>query len=100
MICYQVFLELDASLNEDEWRDYMINEHIPDVMKTRCFLKCNMMKVDDVPKKWQIQYFLENSEKLDTYQNVFAPALKQEVLDRYPEKFKAERTITKLIHSF
>ena len=100
MICYQVFLELDASLDEQEWRHYMINEHIPDVMNTNCFLKCNMLKDDNQPRTWQIQYFLDDASKLDIYQKDFAPALKQEVIDRYPNKFKAERTITKLIHTF
>ena len=100
MICYNVYLDLDESLDEKEWSDFMINEHIPDVMKTNCFVNCNMMKIAETERKWHIQYFLDSEEKMNEYQMQHATQLKQEVIERYPEKFKAHRTITEMIHSF
>ncbi len=100
MIAYNVYLEMDESLDEKEWSAYMIQQHIPDVMKTGCFLECRMMKVTGTERKWHIQYLLQNQENMDQYQSQYAAALKQEVVDRYPDKFKAHRTITEIIQSF
>ena len=100
MICYNVFLELDPSLNEAEWIDYMIQEHIPEVMKSGCFNSSQMMKVTDSDRQWHIQYVLDGMDNMQTYQHSFADQLKKEVVERYPNKFTASRTITQIIHSF
>ena len=100
MICYNVHVKLNDELNEEEWRSYMIDEHIPDVMKTGCFLECKMTKNIERPRNWHIQYFLENMDKMKEYQNNHATKLKQEVIDKYNGSFQATRTITDIVHTF
>ncbi len=99
MICYNVYVKLSNEMDEKEWRTYMINEHIPNVMKTECFIECKMMKEAE-NDQWHIQYFLENEMKMEEYQTKFASQLKQEVIEKYNGSFEATRTITKVIHSF
>ena len=100
MISYNVYLEMKPTLNETEWQEFMVHQHIPDVMKTGCFKSCHLMKVKDEDRTWHIQYFLESVEEMNQYQSRYASTLKQEVVDRYPNKFKAHRTITEIVQSF
>ena len=44
MIIYNVTVNIEESI-ADEWKNWMINTHIPEVMDTQLFIKATMTKV-------------------------------------------------------
>ena len=96
MILYNVTVKIDAAFH-DEWKSWMKGVHMPDVMKTGCFLTSRMFRVltDDEPDgmTYSIQYTCESMDNFLEYENKFASALRAEHSNRYKDKFVAFRTL-------
>ena len=45
MILYNVTISIDENV-EQKWLQWMKNTHIPDVMKTNCFIECKLSKIN------------------------------------------------------
>ena len=112
MILYNVTVSIDPAVAV-EWVEWMRTKHIPDVMATGCFfpdvmatgcfLESRFSRVNGEEENgftYATTYLAESQEKLDTYQAVFAPALKQEHSERYLGKFAAFRTFLTVIEEF
>jgi hypothetical protein len=99
MFIYNVTLSVDKSAH-DEWLKWMLEEHIPDVMKTKCFVDCRMLKVlnvEDEGVTYSVQYtFLEMSD-MEEYQAKHAARLQKEALDKFRDKFVAFRTLLEIV---
>ena len=67
MIIYSVTISLSPEIEED-WKNWMISKHIPDVMKTDMFVDKKMTKVIDGHEEgainYNIQYTCQSLEKL------------------------------------
>lgn len=99
MFIYNVTINIDPSVH-DEWLKYMQEEHIPDVMKTGCFVDNRMLKVlnvEDEGTTYSIQYTFLNMSDMEEYKAKHAPRLQKEVMDRYKDKFVAFRTLLEII---
>jgi hypothetical protein len=95
MIIYNVTVKVEYEIEQD-WLDWMKNVHIPEVMKTNCFQSYKMLKLlmeDPEGTNYAIQYFCENMEKMNEYNEKFAPSLKEAHANRYKDKFIAFRTL-------
>ena len=99
MYIYNVTLSVDKNVH-DQWFEWMQNVHMPDVMKTGCFIDCRMLKVlnvDDEGVTYSAQYtFLEMSD-IEEYQKNHAPRLQKDALDKFKDKFVAFRTLLEII---
>jgi hypothetical protein len=98
MYIYNVTINIDSSVH-DEWLKWMQEIHIPDVMKTGCFIDQQLVKVlgQDEGHTYSFQYkFLEMAD-YERYQKEFAPALQKDVRDRYEGKFAAFRTLLQIM---
>ena len=89
MFIYNVTLKVDPSV-ESDWLNWMRHEHIPEVMETNLFLEHKMMQLIYSP-------FNDEMAKYDQYQEIFAPSLQKNHIDRFGEKVLAFRTILKYI---
>ena len=101
MIIYNVTVNIEDEIHHD-WLTWMKEVHIPDVMNTGCFVEHKICKVlsrqeDEVGHTYAIQYTCETENHLTQYQEVFAPKLQKEHLNRYEGKFVAFRTILKIV---
>ena len=100
MVLYNVTVKIDKSA-ENEWLQYMKNEHIPDVMATGHFTGYRMSKLlgqpDDDDPTYVFQYECESLHKLNHYQLHFSPALQEEVQKKFKDRFVAFRTVMELI---
>jgi hypothetical protein len=98
MIIYNVTISiLDPSI-EMEWLKWMKEIHIPDVMKTKKFLKYKICKVlinDEIT--YAIQYSCKDQSTLNDYLKNDAPSLMEEHTKKYNGKFGAFRTFLELI---
>ena len=100
MILYNVTVGIDQSV-EQEWLQWMKNEHIPKVMSTGYFLEFKIFKVlsqqeGDNPS-YSIQYFTSSIDNIDQYLQKEAPALQQEHMQRYMNKHVAFRTLLETV---
>ena len=103
MLIYNVTVHVEYAI-ENQWLEYMLNTHIPDVMATRCFLGARMSKLisdqDQGGSSYSIQYSIENEEQWNTYQSQFAPKLQSEHLQKFGTQCLAFRTQMEVIAEF
>lgn len=102
MVLYNVTVSIDPEVAL-EWLAWMRSTHIPDVMRTGCFIESRISRVhgeEEGGQTYAITYLAENQEKLDHYQQHYAPALQQDHTSRYQGKFAAFRTFLSVIEEF
>ena len=96
MIVYNVTVKIDTALH-DEWKRWMLDVHMPDVMNTGCFISSRMLKVltDDEPDgvTYSIQYTCNSMDRFLEYEHRHASALRAEHSRRYKDRFVAFRTL-------
>jgi hypothetical protein len=99
MFIYNVTVNISDDI-QNEWVKWMREIHIPDVMKTGCFVDSQMVKVlyvEDEGHTYSIQYkFLEMSD-MERYQKEFAPKLQAEHTAKFKDKYAAFRTLLQVI---
>ena len=97
MILYNVTINVDDE-SHDEWIDWMQNVHIPMVIDTGMFLSHKMFWLltrfdDETGTTYSVQYQLKDLESFEKYRTEFAPALQQETMKKFGDRFNAFRTI-------
>lgn len=97
MILYNVTCLIDPEL-EEEWVQWMVEVHIPEVMNTEMFVSHRIFRIDaheagDSGVSYAIQYYAETRAHYLRYIEEFAPGLKSKTLARYGEKVLAFRTV-------
>jgi (2Fe-2S) ferredoxin len=99
MFIYNVTVNI-ANDVETHWVQWMKNTHMPDVMKTGCFIDCQLVKVlyvEDEGHTYSCQYkFLEMSD-IEKYQKEFALKLQAEHTTMFKDKYTAFRTLLQII---
>ena len=96
MIVYQVRITVDDS-HADDFQKCMLDYHVQDVLNTGHFEKAfqsedKFTKIEG-KRLFIMQYHAKSAEDLKTYLKECAPKLRQEILEKYGEHMKAERTI-------
>ena len=100
MIIYNVTVNIDSSVH-DEWLTWMMEVHVPDVMNTGMFTENKILRVlgdeDSGGATYSIQYTCKSMNEFRQYEELFAPALRSEVNERYKDKFVAFRTLLEVV---
>lgn len=97
MIVYNVTVNVDDSIH-DAWKNWMQEDHIPQVMQTQCFSHFKMFRLldrqsDETGTTYAIQYYADTIEKYQSYRELFAPGLQQETLRLWGDAVMAFRTL-------
>lgn len=96
MIVYNITIAIDLSA-EDDWVQWMKQEHIPEVMDTGKFTEFKffrvMAKQDEEAASYSVQFYAESMKELQLYMAIDAPELQQKTAQRWPDKFAAFRTV-------
>lgn len=88
MIIYEVTAKVGAHIS-DEYERYMIERHIPDVLRTGAFTSANfLLNADGL---YQTRYAARTRDDLDRYFNENADLLRQDVLKRFPAGIEFSR---------
>lgn len=99
MYIYNVTVNVSDDIHT-EWLRWMKETHIPDVMKTGCFIDSQLVKVlyvEDEGHTYSVQYkFLEMSD-IEKYQREFASGLQAESKLKFENKYTAFRTLLQII---
>ncbi len=88
---------------EEEWLEW-IREHIAQVLGTGLFMDARLTRVlvqeNDGSSTFSIQYKARDREALDIYYDRYAPALRQQSMDKFGERVLAFRTELELIDEY
>lgn len=98
MLIYNVTITVDNDVRP-QWLHWMKTEHMPAVLSTGLFTGYNLFKVrvsEEQGTTYSAQYACENDDKLNEYNQLYAPLLKQQGKDKFGDKFTAFRTVLEL----
>lgn len=101
MLLYQVTVMIQHP-REAEWRTWMIDQHIQDVLDTGYFEEATIYKQLQPPPPegsttYCISYRCPSQDALEDYLNDAAPALQKDHTDRFQGHFSASRVILETI---
>lgn len=98
-VLYNVTIKLDHSIAGD-WRQWMLKEHIPMLMETKCFMEAKLFRLLDVDDTdgptFCAQYFCATRENYDDYIENFADKMRAESQKMWGGKFVAFRSLMQL----
>lgn len=102
MIIYSVTVAVNESIAE-EWLDWMLSVHIPEVMDTGMFTNYHIQRIlfpepENSTQTFNIQYECLSMLHFKMYQEQYAAGLQAAHTQRYKDKFAAFRTILERIN--
>jgi hypothetical protein len=95
VIIYSVEITIDREI-ETEWLQWMRQVHVPDVLRTGCFISCQIYQVLETEGNepvYLLQYRCKSLETFHRYRDQFAPAMQKEHSERYAGRFRGSRRI-------
>lgn len=99
-ILYNVTVNIDHQIH-DEWKQWMIEKHIPDVMATGKFIRYQFQRIlegqNETGVTYAIQYLAPNMQAYQEYVDQYASVLQTEHTQRYNGRFGAFRTLMEVI---
>ena len=99
MYIYNVTVNIDDSV-KDEWKKWMQEIHIPDVLETGMFVSnrfCRVMVDEESGTTYSIQYLVKDLESYKLYQELYAAKLQKEHNAKFEGKYVAFRTMLELL---
>ena len=100
MIIYNVTIKVDASIAET-WLQWLLHEHIPDVMGTKCFTDyrvVRLIEVDDTEgPTYAIQYNAAAKADYNRYIELHAPEMRRRSYEKWGERFIAFRSVMEVV---
>ena len=100
MIIYNVTIKVEASIAE-EWLNWLLHEHIPDIMHTGCFSShkvVRLLEVDDSEgPTYAIQYNADSKADYNRYIEMYASDMRQKSSERWGNRFIAFRSVMQVV---
>lgn len=99
MFIYNVTVNIADDVHND-WLKWMKEVHIPDVIKTGCFIDSQILKVlyvEDEGHTYSIQYKFLDMTDIERYQKEFGPKLQAEHTAKFKDKYAAFRTLLQIV---
>ena len=100
MLIYNVTIKVEEAIAV-AWMQWLLQEHIPEVMKTGCFSSnkvVRLLEIDDSEgPTYAIQYLAESKADYHRYIENFAPLLRQKSVDKWGNKFIAFRSLMQVV---
>ena len=99
-IIYNVTVKLDAAI-VDAWLQWMTDEHIPEILSTRCFYDFRILRLLEVDETegptYAIQYLAESKADYNRYIEKHAEGMRKKSFDRWGERFIAFRSVMAVV---
>lgn len=100
MIIYNVTIKVEGSI-ADQWLKWMLEEHIPDVMKTGCFSSNKVVRLLEVDESegptYAIQYNAESKADYNRYIQLHANTMRDQSFAKWGNRFIAFRSVMQVI---
>lgn len=97
MIVYSVTINIEEEIQE-AWLAYMLSTHIPEVLATGMFTGHKFLRLiskfeEEKGITYNVQYYLSDMDNYYTYQQDYAPALKDDMSEKFGNRFMSFRTL-------
>ena len=100
MFIFNVTTKVNWSIHE-AWLEWMQTEHMPALLRTRCFVRYQLLKLHEQDEEegptYTAQYFAESKALYNRYIEVYADAIREDYLDKWGNNFIAFRTLLEVI---
>ncbi len=100
MVLYNITIKIDHTAHE-EWKQWMLNRHIPDVMATGMFAEYKLCRLlgdeEEDGITYAVQYLAHSRASFNIYQERFAAALQAEHAHHFSGKYVAFRTLLDIV---
>lgn len=101
MIIYNITIKVDWAIAED-WLNWMQEYYVPQMLETGCFEKhqlVRLLQVDEVEgPTYAAQYYAPTITKYDYYLQHYAPAFRQQVKDKWGDRYVDFRTLMQVVN--
>ncbi len=99
-IIYNVTIKVEAGI-ADDWMNWMMHTHIPEVMSTGCFQNYKMVRIleldDQEGPTFAIQYSAQSRADYNRYIENHASRLRMKSFEKWGERFIAFRTVMEVV---
>ncbi len=96
MILYNVTIKINHDA-EQEWLQWMKDEHMPELMQTGLFVDSKLFRLLDIDDTegatYAAQYFCKNMEDYNNYISAYSAAMRAKGIEKFGDRFIAFRTI-------
>jgi hypothetical protein len=100
MIIYNVTVKVEQTI-ADAWLNWLLNEHIPDILKTNCFTDykvVRLLEVDDSEgPTYAIQYHAESKADYNRYTEQYADQMRRKSFEKWGDRFIAFRSVMQVV---
>ena len=101
MLIYNITTKVEAGIG-DEWLDWMLRIHIPEVLKTGCFTRYQMLKLLDQDENaettYAVQYYAASLDKYQEYLSQHASSFRKEIVKKWGEHIVSFRTVMEILN--
>lgn len=100
MIIYHVTTKVETSI-ADAWLQWLLNEHIPSIINTKCFSDykvVRLLEVDDSEgPTYAVQYFAESKADYNRYISIHASKIRKLSFEKWGDRFISFRSVMEVI---
>lgn len=100
MIIYNVTVKVEQQI-ADEWLKWLLHEHIPSIMQTKCFVDYKVVRllgVDDAEgPTYAIQYSAESRGDYERYIEMHSSEMRQRSFDKWGNRFISFRSLMEVV---
>ena len=96
MFIYNVTTNISWNILE-AWLVWMKQEHMPALLNTNCFTRCQLLKLHEQDEEegatYVAQYFTESEALYNRFIEVYADEMRKEYADKWQDNYIAFRTL-------
>lgn len=100
MFIYNVTIKVEAQI-ADAWLQWMLNEHIPLIMQTNCFVDyrvVRLLEVDDTEgPTYAVQYFADSKADYNRYMAIHSSKLQKLSFEKWADRFIAFKSVMEVV---
>jgi hypothetical protein len=100
MFIYNVTVKVEAQIAED-WLQWLLNEHVPNIMQTKCFTDYRVVRLlevnDSEGPTYAIQYYAQSKADYNRYIEIHSSKMHQLSLQKWAEKSVAFESVMEVV---
>ena len=100
MFIYNVTTKISWDIHE-EWVIWMKQDHMPALINTSCFIRCQLLKLheqdDDEGPTYIAQYFTESKALYNRYIELYSSKLLKETINKWGDSFISFKTLLETV---
>ena len=100
MVIYNVTVKVETQI-ASEWLQWIMEEHIPDVMQTNCFFDnkvLRLLEVDDTEgPTYAIQFYAKSIVDYNRYLEIHATKMREKTREKWGEQLITFRSVMEVV---